>query len=1513
MQASTVHTDAGPHGLDVADDGSVPVLMDDEQAAAAAAAAEGLDDDDDDDVCGPSFFEEEAQCRELLAKLADLLPASSHTAAAAAASTIRSSIAAGAHMNTRLLPSLGQDPSGAAGVVRSFTQVIDRYQESPHLLYPYLEGLVAPLVALLLRYLPPATEVWAYEQEIQEQQQQSAKAATATTTAGAVAHDDIPISQQQQQGGGPSALGRNYDMFDADAPKTAIHLVCNALYAVVKTAGDKACTSHFPNDVRHYEDVFYGLRLWKNTDDADLAADAEGTTWASIRQREWEVRYCLLLWLCNLVLVPFSLSTIDSSVGAVAAADLTSAGRIMSADSLSDALLVAAVQFLADASKCRDGAALLVARLLTRPDSRRHRDAFFGYATALVDATVAAGGVVVAVGSSGDGEGEEEEPYRQLNFLTRTLAADAAAHPNQRAWRQFQNVFLVPGILSAMSKTLKLGQRREMLPYAAALIPGVAALLRLRTSDALLCKMAVKVVQRLVLAMLKNKSAAWKYKRHDVAALAVNLGATTKAAAASTANEEEKGGGGVVEGDEDALEEGIGLLLETLSHKDTIVRWSTAKGVGRVCDRLPADMAGEVTAAVYSAFDSAFSDAAWHGGLLALAELCRRSIIDAAGLALVVPKIAAGLSFDLSKGTYSVGAHVRDAACYTCWSIARAYDAADLAPHVHRLSAALVVAALFDREVNVRRAAAAAFQECVGRLGTFPNGIELVTAMDFFSLASRKNAFLEVAVTVARYDAYRGAMLDELVAVKLVHWDRDMRQCAAGALGRIAAIEHERNPSSSAAVVAAIAEELQRRVTDQTVATRHGAILGLAELVRGGLPVGLWTEEQREGLAAVVVRLDQARLFRSRGGEHIRHACCALLSACAAVALPLPVFVAVTRITGEKAKARTLGKVQEFLEDTWKNILEWLQLAAADTFAAVAAAYYTTDQPKFYDKIIAKMLDATAPPGAGGVAAAMTPLERRGFLAAMGGLPAGLLTSSLPRGEEEEEEGERTPHFIPILANLCVAAVEGANGAAATTSASPTADSEPQQQQQQLVSSGDAESRRNAVRSLAKVLATIPVGHPSLTPGVYRRVLSGALLAALQDYAVDKRGDVGSFVRIAVLQSLPAVVRAGLGQEGGGHLILLADKEEADDEAPAAMAAVGSSDVPLGVRVLQGAVKASLEKLDRVRSAAGAALVALLVDANDLLPTIQGGTAEATETACLQALVSQLHTTRGIEWTNPREVIAAVAPALLCNCPCVYAGPAMEGLVLSAGDLSLHVQHAGMQALLAAFRGQCEAPDSTTTVNGSETVAAAAARLSFLVVGVGATYAHTERVLVPLSRVLDRLLGESLLDEASHPACVTLLRAELRHYATAITVLLPLASLLATLCRSPCGAARRDAWSLALTMVASRYPTVRARMATDLYTALLVFTASAEAAGDAAVMVGCSHAMDKLLRVQWDSPDAGQVRAARNALYEMLGVAPPQKGAAEAAGEMRSGPGAGKAARATVASSYAHLVQEAGY
>jgi len=70
----------------------------------------------------------------------------------------------------------------------------------------------------------------------------------------------------------------------------------------------------------------------------------------------------------------------------------------------------------------------------------------------------------------------------------------------------------------------------------------------------------------------------------------------------------------------------------------------------------------------------------------------------------------------MRRASHSIGANVRDAASYLLWSLSRACPPEALAPYAEKMATGLVCVACFDREVGVRRAASAAFQEGVGRL-----------------------------------------------------------------------------------------------------------------------------------------------------------------------------------------------------------------------------------------------------------------------------------------------------------------------------------------------------------------------------------------------------------------------------------------------------------------------------------------------------------------------------------------------------------------------------------------------------------------------------------------------------------------------------------------------------------------------------------------------------------------------------------------------------------------------------
>lgn len=224
----------------------------------------------------------------------------------------------------------------------------------------------------------------------------------------------------------------------------------------------------------------------------------------------------------------------------------------------------------------------------------------------------------------------------------------------------------------------------------------------------------------------------------------------------------------------DRVEENVGNLLRLISNPATSVRWSAAKGVGRIAERLPSVCTLDILDAILGVLDEDDpDDTVWHGACLTLAELGRRGLIPPQSLPEIVPYIVRALQLE-RPSRHSSGAAVRDAACYTYWAFARSYPPSDLTPVLQELNEAILILSLFDRQVNCRRAASAAFQEAVGRQGAtnVPHGLDILTVADYFSLGNRSNAYLTVAKEIAKLDtSYRRSILHHLYTSKIYHWD----------------------------------------------------------------------------------------------------------------------------------------------------------------------------------------------------------------------------------------------------------------------------------------------------------------------------------------------------------------------------------------------------------------------------------------------------------------------------------------------------------------------------------------------------------------------------------------------------------------------------------------------------------------------------------------------------------------------------------------------------------------------
>lgn len=241
--------------------------------------------------------------------------------------------------------------------------------------------------------------------------------------------------------------------------------------------------------------------------------------------------------------------------------------------------------------------------------------------------------------------------------------------------------------------------------------------------------------------------------------------------------------------------------------------------------RLPKELADEVLGSILGLFSAFEADSSWHGGCLAIAELGRRGLLLPSRLPDVTPLIVAGLNYEEQRGRFSVGTNVRDAACYVCWAFARAYQPQEFAPFVSKIAASLITTSLFDREVNCRRAASAAFQENVGRQGTFPNGIEILTLVDYFSVGVLTHSYLELGVKIAEFPEYTRPIIDHLLTCKINHGDVKIRKLAASALGLLVKVD------LNYFIISVLSKLISSAKSDELF-LRQGSILTIGEVTK---------------------------------------------------------------------------------------------------------------------------------------------------------------------------------------------------------------------------------------------------------------------------------------------------------------------------------------------------------------------------------------------------------------------------------------------------------------------------------------------------------------------------------------------------------------------------------------------------------------------------------------------------------------------------------------------------------
>ncbi|CAH1175633.1 unnamed protein product [Phaedon cochleariae] len=714
----------------------------------------------------------------------------------------------------------------------------------------------------------------------------------------------------------------------------------------------------------------------------------------------WTTRYILLLWLSIIVIIPFHMSRFDGF-------DNSDEEK----KTVMDRVLTIIKTYAVVSDKCRDAAAYLAHKFITRNDVKE----------------------------------------KHLSTILEWV--------KELSLSENSNVFVKYGTLACVATILKHGKREDLLPYARNLLEWIVNAEFRKNSGSNIQKLVYKIIQRIGLTFLPPRIASWRYKRGN-RSLAANLSSGDGSVASAPKECKEE-----VENDEeievpDEVEDVIDQLIEGLRCLDGVVRWSAAKGIGRVTGRLPKELADDVVGSILETFSPRETDSAWHGGCLALAELGRRGLLLPDRLPQVVPVVMKALVYDEPKGYASVGSHIRDAACFVCWAFSRAYDSEVLAPHVQEISSSLLVVTCFDKEINCRRAASAAFQENVGRQGNFPHGIEILTVADFFSVSVRNSAYLTISTFIAQFEQYRRPLIDHLLKRKVDHWDTSIRELTAKAF-------HNLTPTLPSYLVDTVLPSLFEKSISIDLNSRHGSVLAIGEILYALSKIAkernqtidtLLTEDLLTKTKNLVPIFRERLYFRGLGGELMKQACSDFIEKCSLAALPFH-------------KDDVIEDWLQLLTECFSYEVAVIRAAAVKALPTLLSEYYVA-KPDRCDAIVKTFNEE--------LLSHSNEHTRMGFGLALGCLPKFVLLGN----------------FDEVVSALMEASKITPNTAKW------------------------AESRRDSVKALSSVSRTMAENLGKEFSEDHVDKIYGILLEGLKDYTQDKRGDIGAWTREACVLGL---------------------------------------------------------------------------------------------------------------------------------------------------------------------------------------------------------------------------------------------------------------------------------------------------------------------------------------------------------------------------------------------------------
>lgn len=609
--------------------------------------------------------------------------------------------------------------------------------------------------------------------------------------------------------------------------------ICKLIYTFCKVRGEKVIVNFLNVETRYLELLLSAIEESERHQGSD----------DDVLQWTWEERYVVLLWLSHLMFAPFDLATISS----VYMHDVDLAGVPgflwpFNPPSITVRVLPLAAKYLASPGKERDAAKALLVRMAMRRDMQK-----LGILHALIDWALFTLHPSSDSNDSTSDNGLKREPSQNsytfigvLAFLAGVLSSADASDVEKYSSKVFYTVNATMWSEDDTSNTIK--------------------------SSAVAKKMVVKVMRSIAVSKLTRES-------RDMAGIQL-------------------------------VETTVRYLLGSLSDKDTPVRFAASKALGVITLNLSREMASQVVDAVLQALDehvrvvdrtsesksstwqpptkdlTSVDPLGWHGLMLTLSYLLYRRSPPPESLGKIVRALLLGLSFEQrSASGVSVGANVRDAACFGVWALARRYSTEEIfavkdelieeerrengnVSILQSLATHLVVTACLDPAGNIRRGSSAALQELIGRHpDTVEKGIAIVQTVDYHAVALRSRAMQGVALEATKlHSQYGDAILEAVLGWRGLGDANDrVRRYAATSYGIITA-ELARMASNSSEVISqsfgSIISSI-RILQPRQVEERHGLLLAMASIMNQipELVEHSQVQQHQQQLAPIIERL----------------------------------------------------------------------------------------------------------------------------------------------------------------------------------------------------------------------------------------------------------------------------------------------------------------------------------------------------------------------------------------------------------------------------------------------------------------------------------------------------------------------------------------------------------------------------------------------------------------------------------------------------------------------------------